>query len=83
MAIPLIILLGDYSYRDRLYIVPVHWMIDFFPPPSREWIESEIQFNVKDLEHVILCTGFYDGGGSVKDPIKIVCEGEADRTKVE
>jgi len=83
MAMPLIILRGEYSYGDRLYIVPVHWIIDFFPPPSREWIESEIQFDVKDLKHVILCTGFYDNGYSIKDPIKIVCEEEAGRPEVE
>jgi hypothetical protein len=81
MAMPLTILLGDYSYRDKLYIGTVHWIIDFFPPPSREWIESEIQFNVKDLRHVILCDEF-SVSGSAKNHIEIVCEGETDRSKV-
>jgi hypothetical protein len=78
MAMPSIILLEEHCYRDRLYIVPAHRTIDFFPPPSREWIESEIQFNMKNIKHVILCNKL-SAGGYVENPIKIVCEGEADR----
>jgi hypothetical protein len=65
--------------EGKLYIAPAHWGIGFLPP-SRELIESEMQFNMKDIKHVFLCTEFsIDGFGYVKNPFEIVCEEEADR----
>jgi hypothetical protein len=67
--------------EGKLYIAPAHWGIGFLPP-SRESIESEMQFNAEG--QVFLCTEFYiDGCGYVKNPFEIVCEEEADRPKVE